>query len=445
MDIAVVGGGISGVSAAYIINKHTNNSAVLIEQNEQLGGKSKTIHDSGYTIETGSNGFLDNKEEILNLVHESGFEKNMIQSRDESRRRFIFSNDKLFELPENPVKLLFNNFLTPKGKFGFIKEAFVPMLKFDETLEHFVIRRLGREILNKLIGPMSIGVYAGDPSKMSMDATFPRIKTIERQYGSLVKGLFKLMREKKADTKSASGPFSAKLLSFKDGLSGFISHLSKDIKTVHASVDGIKKRKNRFVLHTSGDDIEADAVVFALPAYALSAIFKEYDDNFSDVLNKIEYAPITIAALGFDKNFMQDVVNSFGYLFDMNAVKDAIGVLFDSSIFDYRAAQNKLLVRVIIGGAIRKNSAYKDNIIETAIKELQRSAGIFAPFEYAKIIKHKYAIPQYGLDHKDILKSVDKFESENPGLFITGNAFYGVSLNDCVKSSYNVLNRVKSL
>jgi len=444
MDIAVVGGGISGVSAAYIINKHTEHNVMLIEKDQELGGKSKTIHDSGYTIETGSNGFLDNKEEILKLVEESDFERNMIQSRDESRRRFIFSDDRLFELPENSVKLLFSNFLTFKGKLGFIKEPFVPMLKFDETLEHFVLRRLGREILNKLIGPMSIGVYAGNPSKMSMDATFSRIKEIERKYGSLVMGLFKLMREKKANANSASGPFSAKLLSFKQGLSSSISHLSRDIKTVNAHVSCIEKMGNKFILKTDKNDIEADSIVFALPAYALSGILSSYNSELSKSLKEIEYAPITIAALGFDKHLMPDVANSFGYLFDMNTIKDVIGVLFDSSVFDYRAEENKLLIRVIIGGAMRKDSAYKGNIMEIATRELQRSAGIFAPFEYAKIIRHKYAIPQYGLEHKDILEDVDKFEYNNPGLFITGNAFYGVSLNDCVKSSYNLLNRIKS-
>ena len=444
MDIAVVGGGISGVSAAYIINKHTEHNVILIEKDQELGGKSKTIHDSGYTIETGANGFLDNKEEIRKLVEESNFGENIIQSRDKSRRRFIFSDDRLFELPENSVKLLFSNFLTLKGKLAFIKEPFVPMLKFDETLEHFVIRRLGREILNKLIGPMSIGVYAGDPTKMSMDATFSRIKEIERQYGSLIKGLFKLMREKKANTNSASGPFSAKLLSFKQGLSSFISHLSRDIKTIHDYVSGIERANNRFILKTDKSDIEADGVVFAVPAYALSDILSSYSSELSKSLKEIEYAPITIAALGFNKHLMPDVVNSFGYLFDMNAIEDVIGVLFDSSVFDYRAEENKLLARVIIGGAIRKNSAYKGNIIEMAVRELQRSAGIFAPFEYAKIIRHKYAIPQYGLEHKDILENINKFEIENPGLLITGNAFYGVSLNDCVKSSYNLLNRIKS-
>ena len=445
MDIAVVGGGISGVSAAYIINKHTKHNVILIEKDQELGGKSKTIHDSGYTIETGSNGFLDNKEEILKLVEESNFEGNIIQSRDESRRRFIFSDGRLFELPENSVKLLFSNFLTLKGKLGFIKEPFVPMLKFDETLEHFVLRRLGREILNKLIGPMSIGVYAGDPSKMSMDATFSRIKEIERKYGSLTKGLFKLMREKKANANSASGPFSAKLLSFKQGLSSFISHLSRDIKIIHNYVSGIERINNRFILKTDKGDIEADAVVFAVPAYALSDILSSYSSELSKSLEEIEYAPITIAALGFNKHLMPDVVNSFGYLFDINAIEDTIGVLFDSSIFDYRADKNKLLVRVIIGGAMRKNSAYKDNIIEVAVRELQRSAGIFAPFEYAKIIRHRYAIPQYGLEHKDILENINRFETENPGLLITGNAFYGVSLNDCVKSSYNILERIKHL
>jgi oxygen-dependent protoporphyrinogen oxidase len=442
MKVAVVGGGISGVSIASLLKKHTNYDIVLIEKDKQIGGKASTIRENGYLIEKGPNGFLDNKEEIKSLISEFCFEDNVIESKDASRRRFIFSNGKLYELPNNPIKMLFEDFLSIKGRLRIAKEPFIkPNLK-DETLKSFVERRLGREVLDKLIGPMACGVYAGDPAYMSMDATFARIKEIERRYGSLIKGLIALMREKKAKSSSASGPLSAKLLSFKNGVGSFIEHLAQGVNIVNDKVISIKKIDEKYRLILSKRFIDIDIVVFALPSYALSEVIQGIDHDFAKTLKGIKYASLSSVSFGFDKKEMPDIVNSFGYLFNLNDIVDTIGVLFDSSIFDYRAAEDKVLVRAMVGGSLRNDSALRDNIVEIAIKEFQRSANIFRPFEFTHKEAYKNAIPQYGLNHKQILDAVSDFEKQNRGIFITGNAFYGVSLNDCIKSSYMSLQKL---
>ena len=443
MKIVVVGGGISGVSAAYLLKKHTHNDVILVEKEKTVGGKASTLNRDGYLIETGPNGFLDNKQEIKLLIEESNFENNVIESKDESRRRFIFSQDRLYELRENPIKLLSGNFLSMKGRLRILKEPFIKTDFNDETLESFVVRRLGREMLDKLIGPMACGVYAGDPAKMSMEATFGRIKDIEKQYGSLIKGLLGLMKKKKASASSAAGPFSAKLMSFKMGLGSFINHLSQEINVINDEVVSFEKKKNsKYELRLANGTIEAESVVFALPSYALSDIVRQYDCDFSKTLNLIEYAPLNVVSFGFDRNNLPEIVNSFGYLFNLNDIKDVIGVLFDSSIFKNRAQNDKLLVRIMVGGDIKRKSAFRKNIYETAVKELQRSAEIFTPFEYAHSMMHQKAIPQYYLNHKYIVEQVKNFENLNRGVFIIGNAFYGVSLNDCVKAAYNLMEKI---
>ncbi len=442
MKIAVVGGGISGVSSAYLLKKYTKHDVVLIEKEKFVGGKAHTFKEDGYTIETGPNGFLDNKEEIKKLIYDSGFEESVIESRDASRRRFIYSKNRLYELPQNPIKILFSDFFSIKGIFDVLKEPFVKPFFEDETLENFVERRLGREMLDKLIGPMACGVYAGDPKYMSMDATFGRIKEIERQYGSLIKGLIGMMRQKKAHTNSVSGPFSAKLLSFKDGVGSFINHLARNIDAINSEVVNIERSSEGYKLYFEKRSIYADYVVFALPAYALSKILSNFDYKFSSALNAIGYAPLSVVSLGFDSEKLPEVVDSFGYLFNLNDIEDTIGVLFDSSIFEFRAKEDKVLVRLMIGGAIKKDSAFKKDIYAIAVKELQRSASIYYPFEYSNFIRHKTAIPQYGMNHKKIIEEVKDFERKNRGIFITGNAFYGVSLNDCVKSSYDLLGKI---
>ena len=442
MRIAIVGGGISGASVAFLLNSRGSLDIELIEPSH-IGGKALSLHESGYLVESGPNGFLDNKEEILRLIDECGFGDEVIESRDEARRRYIYCCGKLHAVPNDPFAIIKGDLLGKLAILRVVRELFVAPVLSDETLASFVIRRLGKEMLDKLIGPMASGVYAGDPWKMSMDATFGRIKEIERRYGSLIVGLVRMMLDKRATTKSASGPFSAKLLSFKRGVGSFVCHLVNGINVLQDRVVGIERvsGKYRLFLELSGGRIY-DSVVFAVPSWELSAIVAGFDRDFSKLLQLIEYAPMAVVAMGFDRRHMPDLVESFGYLFSLSSIRDVIGVLFDSSIFEHRAPKGKVLVRLMVGGAMRKRAPFRSDLVGVAVSELQRSAGIFAPFEWSTVIRHPKAIPQYDMNHSRVIAGVEEFEGANSGLFVTGNAFYGVSLNDCVASAYRVVERI---
>ncbi len=443
MKIAVVGGGISGVSTAYLLKKHTKHDIILIEK-EKIGGKALSEKRDGYLIETGPNGFLSNKEEIKKLITESGFDSEVIESRDESNRKFIFSNGRLWEIPKNPAKIMFNGFLSSKAKLKILKEPFIKPVFRDETVEGFVKRRLGQEFLDKIIGPMVCGVFAGDPKIMSMESNFPRIKEIERRYGSLIKGLIGMMKEKRAGANSISGGFSSKLLSFKNGVGSFIKHLSKSIEIVKDEVLSIETINGKQRLLGRLNHYTADIVIFSLPAYSLKKIIENYNREFAAHLNNIPYAPMAVLALGFESSKLPEITNSFGYLFDLNEIEDTIGVLFDSSIFGGRAKAGKTLIRIMVGGQLAKESPFKSNLITLAMKELNRSANIHYPFEFAYKKVHHKAIPVYTLNHKKVKEELLEFERKHRGIFITGNAFFGISLNDCVKTAYNTLEKIKS-
>ncbi len=438
----IVGGGISGISTAYLIKKYTNYNVNLIEKNN-IGGKALSVKTNGYLIETGPNGFLSNKREIKRLIEESNFESEVIQSNDSANRKFIFSSGKLWEVPSNPAKLLLSSFLSTKTKLNILKEPFVKPRLDDETVESFVKRRLGKEFLNKVIGPMVCGVFAGDPKIMSMESNFPKIKETERKYGSLIKGLISLMINKKANASATSGGFSSKLMSFKSGISSFLNHLSKEIETINDTVVDLKREKIGYTLIGEKSLYNADIVVFAVPSYALQKILKNYDYELSKILNQIPYAPMSVVALGYENKGLPDIINSFGYLFELIEIKDAIGVLFDSSIFDFRVKKNRVLVRLMIGGQLAKEAPFRQNIIESAVKELQRSASIFKPFEFSFVKRHEKAIPIYTMEHKNVLEAIKEFELKNSGVFISGNAFHGVGLNDCIKAAYQTLDKIK--
>ncbi len=440
MKIAVVGGGISGASSAFLLKKRGHD--VVLFESSAIGGKAQTLYEEGYTIETGPNGFLDNKEEIIRLINESGFDDEILESSREASRRFIFSNGRLYEIPENPIKLLGGDFLSVRAKLRVLGEYFVPPVNEDETLANFVRRRLGDEILNKLIGPMACGVYAGDPEYLSMDAVFPKIKEIERTHGSLVGGLVAAMLKEKKKASAASGPFSARLLSFKRGVGSFVTHLVSDVTKVDRGVDSLKEEGGRYRLVYGKYSDTFDGIVFAIPAYSLSRLLGGFDEGLAFSLMGIRYAPISVVAMGFKKEGLPDIVNSFGYLFELSSIIDVIGVLFDSSMFKGRAGDDRLLVRLMVGGDMRRESALSGDVVARAVYELQRSASIYKPFEFCRLIRHPRAIPQYGLNHREILQALRDFEESHRGLFITGNAFYGVSLNDCVKSSYEISEKV---
>jgi len=444
MKAIVIGAGISGLSCAYLLQKEGFEVTVLEKENYS-GGKIRTIKENDYLVEAGPNGFLYN-ENTMKFIEQTGFSHNLIEAKQSSNRKFIYDG-RLYEVPQKQQKLLFDDFLSIKSKLSLLKEPFVKPNPDDETVAEFVIRRLGKEFLDKLIGPMSLGIYAANPYTMSITSNFKRIKEIELRYGSLIKGLVKLMSQKKATASSASGQFSKQLYSFKDGMQSFTDYLSQSLNVLNGyNVVSIEKT-SKYIIYTDSHKFDADIVVFAAPSFEIAKIIENLDNQLPHHLLSIPYSPIVLVALAFSKKFANSTLDSYGYLFDLNKINSAIGVLFDSSIFDYRSNDNRFLVRMFLGGALRQKIIQKNNLelLQGAIAELQRSAKIFAPFEYYKIIKYTKAIPQYLMNHKEIINIIQAFESKNPGIYFAGNAFYGVGFNDCISNSYNIIKKIKSI
>jgi oxygen-dependent protoporphyrinogen oxidase len=444
MKAIVIGAGISGLSCAYLLQKEGFEVTVLEKENYS-GGKIRTIKENGYLVEAGPNGFLYN-ENTMKFIKQTGFSHNLIEAKQSSNRKFIYDG-RLYEIPQKQQKMLFDNFLSIKSKLALLKEPFVKPNPDDETVAEFVIRRLGKEFLDKLIGPMSLGIYAANPYTMSITSNFKRIKEIELRYNSLIRGLVKLMSQKKANASSASGQFSKQLYSFKYGMQSFTDYLSQSLNVLNGyDVVSIEKT-SKYIIYTDSCKFDADIVVFAVPSFEVAKIIENLDNQLPHYLLSIPYSPIVLVALAFSQKFANSTVDSYGYLFDLNKINSAIGVLFDSSIFDYRSNDNRFLVRMFLGGALRQKVIQKNNLelLQGAIAELQRSAKIFAPFEYYKIIKYTKAIPQYLMNHKEIINIIQTFESKNPGIYFAGNAFYGVGFNDCISNSYSLIEKIKSI
>jgi oxygen-dependent protoporphyrinogen oxidase len=404
--LAIVGGGISGLSLAYYLQDDYD---VTVFEKDKWGGKAYTQKVGDYLLEEGVNGFLSNSPLTLELCDEIGITP--IKANENSKKRYIY-DDKLIEIPLKPLDFLKSDILSFWGKLRVAMEFFVePICDREESVAEFANRRLGKEFTQRMMTPMLAGIYASTPEKTSMNAAFPKLKKIECEYGSLFKGMIKLKR---------GGQPSGELHSFEYGMSQFIDKLKEKTKAkfIKQEINDIKELK------------EFDKVVIATPAYSAAKILKKYN-KLSKLLEKIEYNPVAI--VGFDYEDIKPI--GFGIL----TVKDlTLGILMDKYIFPNRNA-----IRVMLGGARYpeiKNMS-EDEIIKSAEEDVAKITGAKNPkFKWIKM--HKNAIPNYSLGHLELVNEIFN-EAEKNGIILHGNAYKGVSFNDCIKNSFELAEKLR--
>jgi len=448
MRLVVVGGGISGLSLAYfLLRQKTSLEIVILESEKRAGGKIWTDKVNGFLCESGVNGFLDNRPKTLELAAKLAISP--LKSSDKARKRYIFSGGKLHLLPESPISFFSSNLLSIYGRLRILYEILVPKgTKDDETLADFARRRLGKEAYEKLIDPMASGIYAGDPEKMSLKSCFPKIFELEKRYGSLIKAMIKLQKETKRSGKKVGPGPGGVLTSFDDGMEMIINalkgYLRERLKT-DSRVVSIDKRGDNYIIYLSnGSNVESDAVIIATPAYAASEIVRELDRNLSLTLNEIFYPSLSVVCLGYKRDKIKHPLDGFGFLIPYREDRKILGTLWDSSIFPNRAPEGYVLLRSMIGGARRSELAMQDEkrLTDMVLDELRGILTIKAQPDFVKVYKHKNGIPQYSIGHERRLEIISKIVSRFRGLYITGNAYKGIGVNDCIENSYKLAERI---
>lgn len=447
MRIIIVGAGVSGLATANrLLALDPSLDVLVLESSERVGGKVWTDRTpEGFLCEGGVNGFLDNKPKTLELAAAVGIKPTV--SFDASRKRFIYSEGTLHILPESPPAFFKSSLLSLAGRLRIPFEMIIPRGKADdETLAEFATRRLGREAYEKLIDPMASGVYAGDADNLSLKSCFSRIYEIERQYGSLIRGLISLQkkarRERKKDMPSASP--GGKLTSFYDGMATMTDALAAGLGErlrLLAPVAAVSRSGSRYAVHLAGGGVEeADRVVLASPAYAQAAMLREIAPDVSAVLDRIPYPPLTVCCLGYRAKDVDCNLDGFGFLVPSREKRKILGTLWDTSIFPNRAPDGRVLLRSMIGGARRPDLASMpdDVMIDAMRSELSEIMGLKADPVFARTYRHEKAIPQYNIGHAAGLAAIDAALANQPGLVLSGNAYRGVSLNDCIENAYKV-------
>ncbi|MGB5290985.1 MAG: protoporphyrinogen oxidase [Lysobacterales bacterium] len=441
MKISIVGAGISGLATAQaILTRKPDTEITIFEADQRIGGKVWTeISDDGYLCEGGVNGFLDKIPRTLELCQETGVSP--VRADASAQKRYVYSRGELHKLPEKPPEFLKSRLLSVRGRLRVIYEMIAGGTDNpDETLGQFATRRLGKEAYERLIDPMASGVFAGDASKLSLKSCFPRINEIETQYGSLIRGLIRLqLKAKREGKKKTPGPGpGGTLTSFSNGMSALTDSLAEQLGSrirIASAVRDISRNGNRYQLLLKNDHVEeSDVVILAAPAHAQARMLQALDPSLSGLLGEIPYPALSVCCFGYRKQRIGPVLDGFGFLIPSKEQRAILGTIVDSNVFPGRAPEDAVLLRSMVGGARTPELALlpDEQLIDRVRSDLQDILGLKAEPDFIRIFRHNRAIPQYLVGHAARLKAIDERLQGHPGLVLTGNAFRGVSLNDCV-------------
>ena len=451
MKTAIVGAGISGLATGQaILARDSNAEVVIFESDARTGGKVfSEITEEGYLCEWGVNAFLDKSPRTLELCEEIGL--NPVSGDVAAKKRYVFSENYLHKLPEKPPEFLASKLLSFPGRMRVIGEIFSGRTKLpDETLEQFGARHLGREAFEKLIDPMASGVFAGDATKMSLKSCFPRIHEVEAEFGSLIRGLIKLQKKaRQQGKKDTPGPGpGGNLTSFKSGMSVMTDTLTAQLGPrvrTGTPVSSISRDDSQYTLHLENGGSEAfDAVILATPAWAQADILDDLAPGISKLLREIEYPALSVVCLGYRAQDAAGCMDGFGFLVPSREKRSILGTVADSNVFPGRAPEGSVLYRTMVGGARCSQLAElpDEQLLDRVRSDLEDIMGLKAEPEFVSIYRHERAIPQYLVGHADRLEVIESHLHDFPGLILTGNAFRGVSLNDCVLNAEKTAEKV---
>jgi oxygen-dependent protoporphyrinogen oxidase len=432
MRIAIVGGGISGLSTAFYLKQNRPELEIQIfERDAHLGGTMYTEEVEGFLFEVGSNGFLTNKPATLELVKASGAEDLLMRSDDAARVRYIYT-DALHRLPESPPAFLRSKLLSLRGKLRVAGEYFTPPKQGndDESLQSFGYRRVGKEFTDVFLDAMSAGIYASTPAALSVNAAFPLVVNLEREYGGLFRGMIK-------KRKKSAGPGGV-LMSFKGGVGTYIDHLREHLDArfhLGEPVEALAREGAGYRVITPAGEHRVDCVVLAVPSFVAADIMADLDGDLAERLRGIEYSPV--AVVGFGWHDLDHPLDGFGLLTTSSAGQQVLGILWDSSVFPDRAPEGQKSVRVMIGGQRQPALALKPDaeLIALARDGLATTMGVTREADVTFLKRWERGIPNYKVGHLKYVNGIFDQLKAHPGLFLNSNAYYGIGVNDCVANS----------
>ena len=441
----VIGGGLSGLSLAYLLRAR-GEDVTLLEARERLGGNVHSREIDGFLLEDGPNGFLDKEPAMRALVDSLGLAGRLRPASSAANDRFLFRAGALRKLPASPPALLRSDALPLGARLRVFLEPFSRRGRTeDESLASFARRHIGKTATRLGIDAAQSGIFAGDPERLSAWA-FPQMVELERAHRSLVLGAIRTRRAKK---KAGESVAHAPLTTFDRGLSTLIDALGAALggrARTGAPVQRVERAGGKWRAQLEGETLEADQLVLATPADDASQLLEGVDATLSSLLADIEYAPIAVAHVAFPDGASRQAPRGFGFLAPESEGCRLLGAIFISSVFPFRAPEGQHLVTCMIGGARHPERLSLDDGSLQAIcaDELGRAIGLSQPPRLLQVNRWPRAIPQYTVGHKARVGEIDKALSARPGLHLCGNYLRGVGLNDCVREASALVQRLST-
>ncbi len=462
MKVVIIGGGIAGLAAAHYIEKKSQEnglsvSVTVLEGADYWGGKIKTTVEDGFVIEGGPDAYLVTKPWMRALCKELGFEAELHGTSQEHTETYILHKGQLTSIPTGLTMTIPTEFgpllktrlltLTEKARMGL--DFLIPPKEdeTDESLAGFISRRLGRAAYDNLVGPLLSGIYAGDGDRLSLQSTFPILREMEVEHGGLIKGALALkLKRTSMAKKRANGSKAGKSRSIfethKGGLATVVDALVESLEqrgvqmVLNAPVDRIEQNGTGFsVYRQDGNQINADAIVAATPAYTAAELLSNISGELAEELAAVEYVTTATVSLAYRK---QDIppLEGYGYIIPQNEDSKALACTWTSTKWSGRAPEDYALLRVFVGRIqdAQQLPEKESELIQMAKDEVRQTLGIEIEPQHSWVFRWEKAMPQYNLGHPERLERIEAILDKFDHLVLAGNGYYGIGMPDCINS-----------
>lgn len=469
MDVVIIGGGITGLAAAYYLSRGGCRCTV-VERDARLGGVIRTEQADGCVIEAGPDSFISQKPWALELIRELGLEQDVIGSNDHLRKTYILRDGRLVPMPDGlflmvPTAirpLLSTPLLGPATKvrmaFELLRqartsEAAAPAgangsLAADRSVAEFIRNHYGQEAVDYLAEPLLAGIYGGDAEDLSVNSVLPRFVELERRFGSLTRGVLASRAQAAGSAKPAPLFLTLKcgmqqlIEALESAIAGKVTFVRGEVEKVE--VTGTGSSPNRLRMSLSGRALEADHVVAATPAYAAGRLLRGMDASLADLLGGIRYHSSVTVALGYERSGFRHRLEGFGLLVPKVERRLLTACTWVGTKFSHRVAENRVLLRAFIGcGNDESPLACSDEeLVEEARQELQRLMGVTEQPLFSRVVRWRRAMAQYNVGHERRIAEIRARLARFPGLHLAGNAYMGIGIPDCIHSAQLAAQRI---
>lgn len=449
--LAVIGGGISGLAAAFQLFNETKGmqtppEILVFEGSPRLGGCISTYNLDDTILELGPDSFITEKPAALELCEKLGIMDRLVATDKEHRRTFVAYNNALQPLPEGfmmmaPTQLwpmLNSPLFSWEAKMRMMREPFVRPAPddADESLTQFVERRLGKEVLEKVVQPLVGGIYTANPDRLSVKAALPRMVQLEKKHGSLIKGLAATHK-----ARNESGARYGMFVTLDDGINvlvnSLVAALPQNSVRTHSMVSKVRQRERSWELEFfDGKRLPVDGVVIATSSFHAADMLADLDTELSQTLGMIEYASSAVLNLIYRRSDIPHPMDGFGFVVPRTEKRTILACSFSSVKWPGRAPPDKAMLRVFVGGALQPDIyELNDEQIECLMwEDLHTYLGIRALPLLSVISRFPRSMPQYNVGHTTKVNKIESLVAKYPGLALAGNAYHGVGIPDCITS-----------